>query len=251
MRNITLILLLLLPLLAGAQSNDNALNKGHALLIHLSYGGHSPGGDLAKRFGSAFGVGTGFDFITSESNWIAGLDFSYYFGSNVKEDVLASLRTPEGFVIGNNRTYSDIRLRMRGFYAGGHIGKLFGLGFANPRSGIRLTLGAGLLQHKVRIQDDPQSAVPQLSGDYKKGYDRLANGLAFTEFIGYQVLSIDGRINFYAGLEFTQGLAMSRRDYDFDTRTKDETKRLDLLYGLKAGWILPIYFGKGADERFY
>ena len=57
MRNITLILLLLLPLLARAQSNDNALNKGHALLIHLSYGGHSPGGDLAKRFGSAFGAG--------------------------------------------------------------------------------------------------------------------------------------------------------------------------------------------------
>lgn len=251
MRNTFIFLALLLPMVAGAQGYGNALNKGNGLLVRLSYGGHAPGGDLKNRFGPAFGVGSGLDFISSKSNWIAGLDFSYYFGSDVKEDVLASLRTPEGFIIGNNRTYSDIQLRMRGYYAGGHVGKLIGLGFANPRSGIRLTLGAGLLQHKVRIQDDPQSAVPQLSGEYKKGYDRLSNGLAFTEFIGYQVLSIDRRVNFYAGLEFTQGLTMSRRDYDFDTRAKDETERLDLLIGIKVGWILPIYFGREADEIYY
>lgn len=252
MRNILFFFfLLLLPLLGGAQGYDNALNKGNGLLIHLSYGGHSPGGDLADRFGPAFAVGSGLDFITTKNNWIAGLDFSYYFGANVNEDVLASLRTPEGFIIGNDRSYSDIRLRMRGFYAGGHIGKVLGLGFANPRSGIRLTLGAGLLQHKVRIQDDPQSGVPQLSDEYKKGYDRLSNGLAFTEFVGYQVLSMDRRVNFYIGMEFTQGLTMSRRDYNFDTRSRDETERLDLLFGFKAGWILPIYFGKGSEEIYY
>jgi len=238
---------------AGAQSGEDyySINKGNGLLFKLSYAGHIPGSDLANRFDHHFSVGSGLELITSESNWIAGFDFNYYFGSQVRQDVLAPLRTEQGFIIGNDRNYADIQLRMRGFYTGFHIGKLISLGFANPRSGIRATVGAGLLQHKIRIQDDPARTVAQLSGDYKKGYDRLTNGFALTEFIGYQVLGRDKRLNFYAGFEFTQGFTQNRRSFNFDTMTSDDTQRVDLNMGFRLGWILPFYFGKAADEIYY
>ena len=254
MRNVLLLMLLCcLPLLLWGQQRKSkyALNKGNALMFKLSYAGHSPGGDLADRFGNNFSFGAGAGLITGKGNWIFGGDFVYLFGGEVKEDVLATLRTPEGAIIGNDRGYADVGLRERGFYLGAHVGKLIGIGLPNPRSGIRITLGAGLLQHKIRIQDDPLSGVPQLDNNYKKGYDRLSNGLAFTEFIGYQVMSMDKRVNFYIGFEFTQGFTMSRRDFDFDTRAKDETERTDLLYGIRVGWIIPLYFGQEAGEVYY
>lgn len=83
-------------------------------------------------------------------------------------------RTPEGDIIGNDRLLASVVLRKRGYYFGGLVGKLFT--FNEKRSGIRLTLGAGLLRHWIRIQDD-NSSVPELTGDYKKGYDRLTGSL--------------------------------------------------------------------------
>ena len=130
---------------------------------------------------------------------------------------------------------------------GALIGKLFSLSDVNPRSGIRFTISSGLLQHKIRIQDDPVRDVPQLSTEYRKGYDRLTNGLTFNEFIGYQMLSRNRRINFYAGLEFTQAFTKSRRDFNFDTMTAETENRVDLLYGFRVGWVLPFYFGNAGD----
>ena len=234
-----------------SQEDYYSRNKGNGLLFKLSYAGHSPAADLADRFGSHFSVGSGLEIITSEKNWIGGIDMNYYFGNRVNDQVLSNIVNDQEAIIGNDRTYADIQLRMRAFFIGAHIGKLINLGAANPRSGIRLTVGSGLFQHKIRIQDDPVKEVPQLSKEYKKGYDRLTNGLAFTEFIGYQVLSRDKRINVYLGFEFTQAFTQSRRDYDFATMAKDETKRVDMDMGFRVGWILPFYFGKEADEIYY
>src|SRR5690606_10623621 len=122
----------------------------------------------------------------------------------VKEDVLAGIRGPDGLLISNDRSVADIQLRERGFYVGGHLGKLFRLSDFNPKTGIRLTVGAGVLQHQIRLQEEVNVSVSAISGDYKKGYDRLSNGLALNQFIGYQHFSLNRRINFYAGFEFTQ-----------------------------------------------
>ncbi len=246
--------LLALALTAGMcslQAQDGRLNKGHALLPHISYAVQEPGGDLIDRYGTNFNIGLGIDYLTSEKNWILGFAGGYIFGQDVKTDVLAGLRTPDGNIIGNDRSYVDIQTRQRGFYAGMHVGKIISLSSLNPRSGIRFTVGAGLLQHKIRIQDAPFTSVPQLSDKYKKGYDRLTNGLALQQFIGYQLLSANRLVNFYAGFELTQGFTRSRRDFDFDTRQKDDADRLDLLFGFRLGWILPFYFGQEADEVYY
>ncbi len=244
-------LVLAIGITSGLYAQNTELNKGHGILLNFTFGGQLPGSDLADRFGPNLSIGSGIEYLTEKNNLIFGLEGHYLFGSDVKEDVLASLRTPEGEIIGNDKSYADIQLRERGLYIGALVGKLFSVSEKNPRAGLRVALGAGLLQHKIRIQDDPFRAVPQLLDDYKKGYDRLTNGLALRQFIGYQILSANRRTNFYIGLECTQGFTQSRRDFNFDTRMQDTARRLDLLFGIHAAWVLPFYFGKTASEIYY
>lgn len=243
----TLLLTILLLYKGSAQEKGNILNEGPGILFKINYALQYPAGDLQGRFGNNFNLGTGFDFITEKKNFIIGVEGGVIFGDEVKENVLSNLLTPEGFIVSNNQSFADIQLRQRGFYIGGLVGKHFSLSSRNPRSGIRLTVGVGILQHKVRIQEDPVAPTSALIGAYKKGYDRLTNGLAFNQFIGYQLLSTNKRVNFYAGFEFTQGFTQNRRSFDFDLRSQNEEQRIDMLYGFRVGWILPFYLGKGEN----
>lgn len=250
----TILFALVLVISAWGQKRPGSagpLNVGKAYLFSISYGLQTPAGDLIDRFGPNANLGLGLDFLSAKGNWTLGFDGNYLFGQEVKTNVLANLLTPEGYIIGNDKTYADIQLRERGFFVGARIGKIISLFPTVHRSGIKISLSTGLFQHKIRIQKDPIREVPQLSGDYRKGYDRLTNGLAFSEFIGYQMLSANRRINFYAGIECLQAFTQSRRDFNFDTRERDKQKRLDMLFGIRVGWILPFYFGKEADEVFY
>jgi len=248
---LTVLLFFCLLTTVNAQKEDFAKNKGNALLVKMSVGAQTPGGHLQDRFGNSLSFGLGTDMITHEKNWIFGLEGYYFFGTQVKQDVLANLRTPQGQIIGNDRSYADIQLRQRGYYMGLLAGKLFLIPSKEKRSGVRVTVGGGFMQHKIRIQDDPVRQVPQLLGEYRKGYDQLSNGLAFNQYIGYQMLSNDGRINFTAGFEFTQGFTQNRRSYSFNLMGQDTTERTDLLYTFRLTWILPFYFGQGTDDIFY
>ncbi len=236
---------------AKPRASQAPANTDKALLLHITYAFQTPGGDLKDRYGYNFDVGGGLEWMTAKSNWIFGLDGGYLFGSTVKTDVLAGLRTPEGYIIGNDRAYADIQLRERGFHSTLLVGKLFSLSEVNKRSGIRATIGGGFIQHSIRIQDDPSRSVPQLSKEYKKGYDRLTNGVLLTQFIGYQYLGADRRANFFAGIECSQGFTQSRRDFNFDTRSSDTAKRLDLLFGIRVGWTLPFYLNSNPDSIYY
>ena len=221
-------------------------NLGNALLLHVTFGQHWPGKDLARRFGRDGSFGGGVEVATN-SNWSIGIEGHYLFGSTVKEDPLALLRTPEGDIIGNNQLTADVALHERGYYIGGLAGRLFT--FGTRRSGIRLTLGAGMLRHKIRLQDDSQSAG-QIAGDYAKGYDRLTGGLALNQFVGWQHLAANRRANWFIGLECNQGFTRSLRDWDFAKMRKLDGRRTDLRFGIRLGWTLPFYFG-GAEKIFY
>jgi len=226
-----------------------AANEGSGTLINLGYGIQSPGGDLDDRFGMNFSIEGSIDRILP-NNWILGVQGQYLFGSTVHEDVLANLRIEEGLIIGNDRGVADLQLRERGYYAGLRIGRLFGLSANNPRSGIRINIGAGLLTHRIKIQKDPLRTVNQTVADYEKGYDRLTNGLALHQFIGYQVLGLDGGVNFTAGFEFFEGFTQNRRSFDFYSRTIHNESRLDLLMGFRVMLTLP-YYSKDAEDIFY
>ncbi|MEM1322287.1 MAG: hypothetical protein AAGG75_18640 [Bacteroidota bacterium] len=233
----------------SAQQKE-AKNSSGVILFTVGLTGQQPAGDLSDRFGTSMGVIIELEYI-SKSNLIFGFGGNLFFSNNVKQDVLSTLRTPEGFIIGNNRAFADVQLRQRGFYTGAYIGKLFSLFENNPRAGLRITLGAGLLQHRIRIQDDPMSFVPQLDETYRKGYDRLTNGLALQQFIGYQFMSTNRLINFHAGIEFVQGFTQSRRDFNFDTRMKEEGSRFDVLTSIRVGWSLPFYLGRSSEDLYY
>ncbi|MEO6758110.1 MAG: hypothetical protein ABIO24_01565 [Saprospiraceae bacterium] len=225
---------------------EEARNKGKAFLLHLEFGIYQPGGDLADRFGGNGGLGLGTEFITA-NNLIIGAEGHFYFGSNVKEDPLAILRTAEGDLIGNDLSLASVPLHERGWYVGGLIGNLLPL--SNTRSGLRITLGAGVTQHKIRVQDD-QSALTQITGDYGKGYDRLTGGLALEQFVGWQNLAKNRLANFMIGFEFNQGFTHTLRDWDFNDRRKLEGQRLDLRFGIRAAWTLPFYLD-GSENISY
>lgn len=221
-------------------------NKGKAILLHLTFGVHLPVGDMADRFGPDGNFGIGLEYLTA-NNFILGADGYYLFGTKVNEDPLVILRTPEGDIIGNDRLLASVALRERGYYFGGLAGKLFT--FNEKRTGILLTFGAGLLRHWIRIQDD-NSSVTQLTGDYKKGYDRLTGGLALNQFIGWQNLAPNRRSNWLIGIEFNEGFTNTLRDWDFNDMRKLDDNRLDLRIGLRVAWTLPFYQGP-AEEIFY
>ena len=224
-------------------------NNGSILTTNIQFGWHLPAGDMGDRFGDHLSTGLGMDYITGK-DWLVGAQWNFYFGSKIKEDVIATLRNEEGLLFGGNQDVASILLRQRGIYIGGHVGKIFRLS-SKKRSGIRATFGAGLFQHKVRIQDDPVVSVPQLSKEYKKGYDRLTNGLALTQFIGYQHLGNMRRANFTIGIEMIQGFTQNRRNFNFDSRSEETASRLDLSFGIRATWQIPFYLGESADDIRY
>lgn len=228
------------------QEPEEPRNKGNAILFHVSFGGHLPGKDMADRFGLNGAYGGGFEFLTA-SNFFVGVEGEGLFGAKVHDDPIALLRAPDGTIIGNDRAIASVALRERGLYFGGNLGYL--LTFGDERKGLRFSMGAGWLQHRILIQDN-RHVLTQVTGDYKKGYDRLTGGLALNEFLGWQKLGKYRRSNFMVGFEFNQGFTQSRRDWDFNEMRKLSGKRLDLRFGLKFAWTLPFYMVK-SDEIYY
>jgi hypothetical protein len=225
-------------------------NEYDALNLNITYGAHLPGADFAQRFGFHFSVGLGLDYIQDPSNVIIGLESNYQFGGIVKEDVISSLRTPEGEIIGNDLQFASVNLRQRGLYTGFVFGKLFQTHSVNKKEGIRATIGAGYVWHKIRIQDDFDTA-PQFSGDYVKGYDRLTAGLGIRQFIGYQKLDRNRLANFMVGLEFMQAFTSSVREFNWDTREFPQGRRLDISFGIRVAWTLPFYVGQPSSTIYY
>lgn len=245
--NILLLVFLFIGTQLSAQNTND--NSGDVFMFTVHYKIQEAGGDLAERFGRSTAIGASFDYLTTK-NFIFGATGSFQYGIDVKEDVLASLRDSNGDIIGSNSGIASVVLRQRGLYLGAEVGKLFPLS-KKRRSGIRFTVGAGFLQHKIRVQDDTNS-VPQVDGEYIKGYDRLSNGLALSQFIGYQIMSNNRKINMYIGIEATQGFTQNRRSFNFDTMTIPNGKRMDTFIGLKLGWTILSYFrSEDVSEIYY
>lgn len=216
-------------------------------LVSLHLGGQLPGGDLAKRFGPNLNAGASF-MIKTKKNWLFGIESNYMFGRNVKEDVTAQLKTANGTVIDNEGYPADLRITERGL--GIHLiaGKVLRIFSPNSNSGLMFTIGGGYLQHKVNLFDY-QKKVAAVKGDLKYGYDRLTNGFSTSQFLGYMYMGSNRLLNFYFGLEAYQAFTQSVRKLNYDTGMPDTAKRLDLLYGFRVGWILPLY--KKTPNEFY
>ncbi|MBI4930740.1 MAG: hypothetical protein HY841_08260 [Bacteroidetes bacterium] len=217
-------------------------------MVKFSYSFQLPGGDLAKRFGYNSNVGLNFS-IKTKRNLIFGASGSFLFGDQIKENgILDSLKTSSGFIINQNGNPSVVRLFERGFTVSLHVGKLFPILSPNKNSGIIIYAGPVFLRHKIKM-DDIGHQSPQLVDPYPKGYDRLTAGLGAHEFIGYMYVGNKRMLNFFGGFEFTQAFTKSQRSYDYDLMKADTDKRIDLLNGIRIGWILPLY--KKTPQEFY
>jgi hypothetical protein len=213
--------------------------------VHLS--GQLPQYDLAKRFGPNLNAGATFTWKTKQ-NILIGFEGSYFFGKNVREDVVSSMRNEDGFVVDNEGYPADLRSTLRGWNFHLNAGYLFNKLGHNPNSGLFFTVGAGYMQHKVKLYDANQK-IAAVKGDLKKGYDRLSGGFAVSQFIGYKYLSNNRLANCYFGFECYQGFTQSFRGINYDTGLTDTQKRFDISVGFRFGWILPLY--KRTKDFYY
>jgi len=240
-----LLITTLLTNFINAQEEEEELPN--LALIHVGYGFQVPLADLSKDFGVSQDIAFGVSYV--HQKLIFGLEGSFLFGGNVKIDPIEKLRVENGGVITVNNDLGDVILTERAYYAGGNIGMIQPISSKNRRSGIRVSIGSGFFQHKIKIVDVTEG-IRQLDQPYIKGYDRLTNGLAFKEFIGYQHFSTNRLLNFFVGIESVQAFTKNRRSFNFDTMTKDDTPRVDMLFGVRVGWCVPIFFDN-PEERYY
>ena len=218
-------------------------------LIYATYGYQFPGGDLARIFGSNASIGAGI-MLKTKHNWIFGVEGNYMFGQKVKnsDSLLKGISTKDGFVIDANGYYADLVFSERGFNFLAKFGRVIPLLAPNPNSGFTLLAGAGYIQEKIRINTQG-SVVPQLQGDYKKGYDRLNGGIAMTGSVGYLYMGNTRLTNFSVSVEFMQAWTNSYRERNFDTGKKDTRKLSSQFYSVKVFWFIPLY--KRVPKQFY
>ena len=250
MTKLFILLLTLLGSGVGAQRLTGPGNQDPATLISFGYGPFATAGDLADRYGGGFSLNAGVNYLPGAANWELGVMATYGFGNVVREDVLAGLRTEAGYLIGNQRAPADVALRQRHMFIGPRFGYTFPLG-ANRRAGIKSSTALGYFYSRIRFQEDPVQYLPQIDADRQAGYDRLSGGPALYQFIGYQQLSLDRRLNFFVGGEAIFAATRQLRAYDVASAAPSPQEgRRDLVFGLRIGLILPIYLGTG-EEIYY
>jgi hypothetical protein len=218
-------------------------------VFYGSYGFFMLGGDIASQYGPSSNIGAGLG-VKTKQNLYFGIEYNYLFGGKVKngDEIFKNILTHDGQLIGQNGEYAVFQYFERGHMLWAHAGKLFPVLGPNPNSGIMFRLGAGYIQHRLVVNVLDNTAL-QLQGDYKKGYDRLTSGFGLNQFLGYMYMG-DTRIwNFYGGIEVSQAWTQNRRDVNFDTGLKDDSKYFDLFFGIRIGWVIPMY--RRAPSAYY
>jgi hypothetical protein len=173
-------------------------------------------------------------------------EYQLNFGSKVKEDVLAPYRNENGFVIGINGIGSNSFLRMRSNY----LGLLIGQTLNNNGRGLKINVGGGLFSHYIRIVDDSRN-LAIADNPYRKGFDRLTNGIAAKQELLYEYHGQDNNYHFNVGFSIIEGFTSPVRSINFDTGMPSPSERLDILYGIKLLWMIPLIKGSSEDVKYY
>lgn len=244
----TLIALVLLcPSMLFAQSFGGK-EQGFLFTPHVAL--QFPKADLQKRYNNFASIGLSALFKTKK-NMLFGLEYDWYFGDGVNEiGTFSEITSDFGQIIDSDGNYSVVRLNIKGNYVTGNIGYLINLPSDEKNSGILVQLGAGIMQHKIDIVSS-QLKIPQINGEYEKGYDKLAYGLATKQYVGYQYLTLKNRYHLRAGVEFNQGFTKGRRSWDFNANAPGTNERFDMTVALKLGIVVPVYTKQAEDEEFF
>ncbi len=218
-------------------------------IIPFTYAYQLPFGDIKDEFGNNSTIGTGIIYKNS-SNWMWSLSGDFIFGTRVKnyQKIISEILTSQEGIIGTEGTFVDLRPMQRGFDVMLKCGKLIPAFNINVNSGIYMNVGIGYLMHKIRWTVQGEDA-PQLSSDYKKGYDRLTEGFAISQEVGLMVMSNKRMWNYRIALEGIEAFTKNKR-YNFDTMSRDLKSKLDIYLGVKVTWMIPL-FGRAPREIYY
>lgn len=246
-----------------AVAGDSTLNKArliqsnlrNAVIISPGFARHVAMGTMSDRFGNSntIGLAAGYKFGRNYT-FTAGADI--IFSGRVKENTMFdSITGPSGSMIDAQGNLAVVRLYERGYHFHFDFGKIIVLNRIHRNSGLLLSGGIGMMQHKIKFQFT-RTIMPQLENDIYKGYDRLSNGMMLRGFAGYHRMEPGEMFSYYIGLEYLKGFTRSRRELNYDTRTRDTSLRNDILFGLKFGLIIPIHgrqagTKKGEEEQYF
>lgn len=252
MRVILIVTVLLLSVsMVKAQNSLFVTEKTpsrNGVVLGFNGGVDFPGGDMADRFGTSYRVGANV-FYKTKSNWLFGAKFDYLFGTNIREDsVMINIIDKYGSFISNTGQRIGVTIYERGYIMGIQVGRIFNISNKSSDNGIVAFTTLGFMEHKIFIRDR-DNAIPSLAGDYLKGYDRLTNGWVLEQYVGYSYFSDNNLLNFNIGLNVSAGFTQGRRDFLYDVMRTDDARRVDLLYGIRAGWYIPIF--KRKSEEFF
>lgn len=225
-------------------------NPKDAVLINPYVGFQLYDGDIADQYKSSvkLGIASGYKF---KSDYILMLEGSYTFGNNVKnaDNILQGIATADGNIINESGNYAQFSLFQRGITYGLSLEKVFPAFLSsNKNSGPTLGIGVGQIWNWTRIENVGND-TPNLIDDYKKGYDQLSSGPYIKESIGYLFLSPNRLINFSVNFEVYQAFTKNLRKYNYAGGYYSNESRLDLSYGIRINWYLPIY--QGGKEQYY
>ena len=211
-----------------------------------------PAGDLKNRYGylNMIGLNAGYKL---KNNLYFGIDGSFGFGKNKmlpNEILFKHLMDDFGNITDQNGDIAIIATFARQYTLNAEVGYVFKKLGHNPNSGLWVKLGGGFTANKIRVESNDQ-VIPVTELEYKKGYDHLTSGFNASQFIGYLFLSGKSAMNFYAGFYIQEGFTKERRNafYHAPEINVYQQKRLDITFGVKAGWIIPIY--KKIARDFY
>ena len=215
-------------------------------LIDYSY--QFPIAKLSEKFGNNSSIGINL-INKTKTKIFYGIKGHYFFGGKIKDStIFDNISTDNGFVIDGNGTFANILLLQEGLNVTTYAGYAIHLNEKNP-TGVYISVGLGLLQHRIRI-DTKNQYIPQLSNDYKQGYDQLTNGISTNFVIDYVYFEKNNRLKVFAGIDYTYALTKERRSYYFpDLSPPNNEFRNDQLFGIHIGIIVPV--NRKNEEEFH
>ncbi|MEZ4911881.1 MAG: hypothetical protein R2774_13590 [Saprospiraceae bacterium] len=231
-----------------SQDSLRVFTKDNVYGFSVGFGTQIPGGDMADRYGSTLGFSWSLDYMSS-SNWCFSPEFLYFFGENIKEDVLAPYRSSNGTIPGDDAQIADIFSRERGLWLGLMAGKHFPFTHKS-RSGLKCMIGGGIFQHKIDF-NDLRNSVGQVRAGRYVGYDRLTRGFSLKETVSFKYMSGSKKLNLEFALDAVQGFTSEVRAINFDTGLPTNKGRLDLLVGARIIWNISFFYSKNTQTIYY
>ncbi|MFM7022077.1 MAG: hypothetical protein ACKOXB_03800 [Flavobacteriales bacterium] len=210
-------------------------------LFDLSYGGGSGNGEVTAKTAYINRMGAGYTFVGKKMSF--GLQYHFLFGEYSGEDIFAAFRTSEGLFIADDGGLSDVSVFYRGNALYAHVGKPFRIKENNV---LTVNCGAGFLQNNL-LARSLGGNLPFLSDENMKGYDQFSFGPSLKQEIRWTYLGPERRINFYVGLFAEEAFLKNLRNYNYFNNTVDAARHFTFLYGIQAGWVIPLYTDNDTD----